>query len=266
MPDINSIPEVLYQPNQPYHYHYDNLPLRNILTRIGLVNIQVDTNTDLIRGAAGTAGSIDARLNVALDDAGNLNASAIDAASHNIGYHADGIGADLVEYVRMTLEERDKLSLIESEANKIFIEVEDSYPTIGITTTLDTGTVKFEGSSTILLDFVAPNIIKFYSALPPDVSHRHYYGVTPANQNVMTPDYTNFITTSINTPYQEDTLRVYINGVRIYANAVPVPNTDATSFLATYVASEDYTTGDFALNRALTINDIVRIDFDELFF
>lgn len=261
MPNINSIPEVLYEPNQPYHYLYDNLPLRNILTRIGLVNIQVDTNADLIRGAAGTAGSIDERLNASLEGDGSLKTSAVDSVAHGIGNHTDGQGADGVEYVRMKAEERDKLKNVQSEANRLVVEVEDSYPTVGDNVTISDGTVRLRGSSSIFMDFEAPDVVRFHSAFPPDTAHRHHYGVKPANS----PDYTNFSVTTLATSYMEGTLRVYVNGVRLYSDPVPVPNSDASSFVPTSVASENPADGTFSLNRALSESDVVRVDFNESF-
>lgn len=265
MPNINSIPEVLYEPNQPYHYYYDNLPLKNILTRIGLVNIQVDTNTDIIRGAAGTAGSIDARLNVSLEGDGSLKSSAVDGCDHNIGRHTDGEGSDGVAYVRMTADERAKLGLVQSEANRIVFEVEDSYPTVGDSVTISEGTVRLRGSSSIFLDFEAPDVIRIHSAFPPDTAHRHHYGLQPAHSNAGTPDYRNFKTTSVDTPYEEGSLRVYVNGVRLYSDGVPVPNQSASSFTSTYIESESGSSGTFSLNRSLDSTDVIRIDFDETF-
>jgi hypothetical protein len=265
MPNINSIPEVLYEPNQPYHYYYDNLPLRNILTRIGLVNIQVDTNTDIIRGAAGTAGTVDARLNVSLESNGSIKVEAVDSLNHGIGYHTDGDGPDGVAYVKMTAEERAKLALVQSEANKIVIEVEDSSPTVGDYVTISEGSVRLRGSSTVFFDFEAPDVIRVHSAFPPDTAHRHHYGLQPANQNASSPDYKNFKTTSVSTAYDDGSLRVYVNGVRLYSSAVPVPDQTGSTFVATYVASESHTDGSFALNRSLSASDVVRIDFDEVF-
>lgn len=265
MPNINSIPEVLYEPNQPYHYYYDNLPLRNILTRIGLVNIQVDRNSDVIRGAAGTAGSIDARLNVSLQEDGTLKMSAVDAAEHGIGHHTDGAGPDSVEYVRMRADERAKLELVESEANRLYVEVEDQHPTVGPNVVLSSGTLRLRRSSTIFFDFEAPDVVRAHSAFPPDTAHRHHYSLAPAHQNPSSPDYRNYRTTSVSTPYMAGTLRVCVNGVRLYGSGVPVPNHNATSFSSTYVASEDNLEGTFSLNRSLSSSDVVRIDFDESF-
>lgn len=265
MPNINSIPEVLYEPNQPYHYYYDNLPLRNILTRIGLVNIQVETNADMIRGAAGTAGSIDARLNASLEADGSLKAEALDGAVHGIGNHSDGDG-----YVRMTEEERSKLALVQSESNRLLVEVADSYPTVGDTVTISDGVVRLRGSSSVLLDFEAPDIVRFHSAFPPDTAHRHHYSLVPAHQS-SPPDFKNFKTTSLGTPYMEGSLRVYVNGVRLSDESVPVPgygygsSGSSVSFAQNSVAEESHADGTFSLTVAISEVDVIRVDFDEQF-
>ena len=271
MPNINSIPEVLYEPNQPYHYHYDNLPLRNILTRIGLVNVQVDTNTDIIRGAAGTAGSVDARLNVSLGADGTLKVSAVDGVLHGIGHHADGEGPDGVEYVRMTADERAKLALVQSESNRLVVEVEDSLPTVGESVVLSEGTVRLRGSSSIFIDFEAPDTVRFHSAFPPDAAHRHHYSIEPSPLNPSSPDGKNFKTTPIGTKYREGSLRVYLNGVRLSEVPVPVPtyagssSSSGVSFVQNSVSDESHTDGTFSLGAPMSELDVIRIDFDEIF-
>lgn len=265
MPQINSIPEVLYQPNQPYHYIYDNLPLRNILTRIGLVNSQVDTTADLIRGLAGTAGTPAARLGNSLNQDGSLKAASVDDSMHNIGMHEDGLGEDGVSYVRMTEEERAKLDQIQSEANRLLVEVEDQYPTMGNYVTMTDGVLRLRGSSSIFFDFEAPDTVRAHSMFPPQAAHRHNYGLEPVHQNLSSPDRINYRTTSYSTPYAAESLRVYVNGVRLFRTGVPVPNVSGTSFTSTYVSSESSAGGVFSLNRALSSNDVIRIDFDEAF-
>ena len=49
MPRIELIPEVLYQPQDPYHWEVDNLPLKNILRRQNLINLSVDNILEQIR-------------------------------------------------------------------------------------------------------------------------------------------------------------------------------------------------------------------------
>lgn len=265
MPNINSVPEVLYEPNQPYHYYYDNLPLRNILTRIGLINIQVDTNADMIRGAAGSAGSIDSRLGVSLEADGSLKKASVDSSLHGIGHHEDGEGPDGVAYVRMTAEERAKLALVQSESNRLLLEIEDQFPTIGSYVEFTDGTLRLSNSSTIFFDFEAPNVLKAHSTFPPDVAHRHYYDRNPVAA-VSPADYKNYNTTTLSTPYVEGSLRVYVNGVRLSDAAVPVPNLTGSSFTPTFIEYKDASTGSFRLNRAITGADTIRIDFDQHFF
>jgi len=278
MPEINKITEVLYDGNQPYHVHYDNLPLKNILTRIDLVNAQVDINSQILRASCGTVGSLNNRLSVALEDNGHLKYEAVNACLHNIGAHEDG-NYEGIDYVRMTADERDKLSLIQSEANKLYIEIEDMIPisatisSISTTpeyVTLTSGTLRLKGSDTVIFDFQAPDILRIHSAFPAHAAHRHNYGIFPAHSNPSGPNYLDFITTSTNTPYIEGSLRVYVNGMRIYSPgefvpnpSINVPNNEASEWVELYVASESPSTGEFSLNSAISPGDLVVIDFDQ---
>lgn len=262
MPQINSIPESLYEANQPYHHLYDNLPLKNILARIGMVNIQVDTNTDILRGAAGSVGSLNDRLDVSLEANGNLKTSAVDAAQHSIESHMDG-----ENYVRMTTEERDKLGLVLDGANRFQMEIEDVDDSIVIfPPDLESGTLKLVKSPSIFFEFTSPDTIAIHSNLPPDIAHRHHYDVTPAYDNPSSPTFQHYKTTSLNTPFMDGTLRVYVNGLRLTDEAVKVMNygSSSTSWISTYVDAQDYEAGTFSLNRALSVDDVIRIDFDEL--
>jgi hypothetical protein len=270
MPQINSIPEVLYQPNQPYHYIYDNLPLKNILTRISLVNVQVDTNSDVLRGASGSAGSLNNRLDASLNEDGSLKSAAIDDASHNIGYHTDGEGPDGVDYVRMTASERNKLTAIADGANNFSIEIEDAVPTIGnfVTIPYDSNeTLRLRNSATIFFDFTAPNILRAHTIFPPDAVHRHHYDLAPAYDVPSAPTYKVFRTTAINTPYEPGSLRVYVNGIKLTNVGVKVLDysSSTASWISTFISDEDPENGTFELNRALTSSDVIRIDFDEVF-
>lgn len=261
MPDIDLIPEVLQRSENPYHFHYDNLPLKNILTRIDLVNAQVDINADILRGSAGTVGNLKNRLSVSIADDGSLKSTAVNNSLHNIGYHSDG-EYDGVMYVRMTETERDKLSQIESEANHLEIEVQ----AISSSDILSTGTAKFRHSDTVYFEFSAPDIIKAHSIFPADAAHQHHYDITPAHQTPSTPDRQNYITTSMNTPFIEGSLRVYVNGFRLTDDGIRVPDADdVDTWTLTYVDTSDYTDGTFSLNRALASDDVIRIDFDENF-
>lgn len=259
MPQINLIPEVLYEPDSPYHYHYDNIPLRNILARISLVNIQTDQNAEAIRGTSGTTGSLKNRLDFSLEDDGSLKKSSVDASMHSIANHEDGLGSDGIEYVRMTLNERASLlSLVES-GPRLTIQVDDE-------PTLSSGNVEFRSSSTIAFSLEAPNVVRAHNNLPPDVAHRHSYGLTPAHQSPGSEDWQNFLTTSLSTPYIEGSLRVYINGVRLNSeNYVPIFDGSSTpsSWMLFSVSDEDPENGSFQLNAPMPYpHNNIRIDFD----
>lgn len=263
MPEISLIPEVYYTADQPYHFHYDNLPLKNILDRIDLVNSQVDINTSNLRGSGGTVGSLKNRLNVSLNSNGSIKASAVNNSLHNIAYHEDGEDGDGIAYVRMLATERDKLNLIQSEANSLDVEFE----TISTTAVFSSGTIRFRSSDTVQFSVQAPDIVKIHSAFPANAAHQHYYDVTPAHKTPSQPDYKNYKTTSVNTPYISGSLRVYVNGIRLSSTGqVRVPDiSTADTWTLTYVSSETPASGLFTLNRALTSSDVVRIDFDQDF-
>lgn len=268
MPNINQITDVLYTGNQPYHYQYDNLPLINILKRIDLVNNQVDINTEILLGCAGTVGTLSNRLSVALEDDGKLKSEAVDASLHNIGAHSDGL-YDGIEYVRMQKDERDKLATVQNSANNLQIEIEDTISSEIIEHIIvENGLLKLRSSDSIAFEFDAPDVLKIHSVYPLTAAHIHNYNLTPAHQNPGSPDYKNFITTSINTPFKEGSLRVYVNGVRIGTNAVKVlvaggDPTIYSNWKSLYINSSDYSTGEFELNDSITSNDVIMIDFDQ---
>ena len=300
MPEINKIPEssCLYDGNQPYHVHYDNLPLKNILKRIELVNYQVDINSDILRGSSGTAGSLSNRL-VSLHDNGKIKTSSVNSSLHNIGHHTDG-SYEGVDYVRMKKDERDKLELVNSEANKLYIEIEDKLDTGSATPvvseipeyyTIETGVLKFKSSDTIYFDFQAPTseeigqnvagTIKAYSVFPLNSAHRHHYGLVPEHQNSVSPDYQNYITTSYPTlaSFSEESLRVYVNGTRLGNNTTNsgviisvVPSSIvssgganvASNWKQIYVESQNSISGEFSLNIPLEAGwRNITIDYDQ---
>jgi len=90
MPDINNISVPRYQPSQPYHYVYDNLPIDALVAREDLINTAVDANTAAIAATYGTAGSLAGRLDQSLELNGDLKTAAVDTSLHNIGAHTDG--------------------------------------------------------------------------------------------------------------------------------------------------------------------------------
>jgi|LakMenE01Jun11ns_1017448.scaffolds.fasta_scaffold9957271_6 hypothetical protein len=257
MPDISIISVPSYQPLQPYYYQVDNLPINALVQRDDIINSAVDTNTAILESAIGNTGTLAARLDQSLEQNGNLKSNKINEALHNIGAHEDGMynGTD---YVRMELSERQKLELISDEATNLTIQVDQ----ISKTVFFNNGPIVFKNSTTISFNVTEPNIISAEVAVGLQNAHRHFYGVEPPSAN-LSPDYTNYIT-GLNVPFEVGSLRVYINGVRIYNDGsliyVPTPLATNSYQLNGYIEN-DLRTG-FTLDNAITSIDIIRIDFD----
>ena len=142
MPRIELIPEVLYQPQDPYHWEVDNLPLKNILRRQNLINLSVDNILEQIRDAIGTQGSLSNRLNQSIEEDGTLKTTAINNAMHSIEDHED-----TEDYVRMTKVQSDKLDLISDEANNLSFQIN----TDGSSSILfDAGVVEIQSSNSVV--------------------------------------------------------------------------------------------------------------------
>lgn len=259
MPRIELIPEVYYNPLDPYHHEYDNLPLKNINDRQNLINLAVDAYAADMREAAGTQGSLSNRLNQSIDENGDLRDTAIDETLHSIGAHTDGI-YDSVEYVRMLKAERDKLELIADEAKDVSLQ----FNTISTEYLFDNGLVTFEDSDTVTWEVLGGNLIKANSAFPADAAHLHYYDLEPVHDNIGDPDYQNYKSTLMATAYIDGSLRVYINGIKLSESAevyVPGPDgPDGTWYLTSFTS--DASNGLFELNRPIDPDDVIRIDFD----
>lgn len=258
MPRIELIPEVLYGPSDPIHWEIDNLPLKNILRRQNLINLALDDLIEQMRDAIGTQGSVANRLNQSLNADGSIKPAAIDAALHSIAEHAD-----TDDYVRMTKEQSDKLDLIADEATNVSLQVfTDDTTFIEFTE----GIVKFKPSSTVTLSVEAPDIVKFNLAFPAGAAHQHYYGLEPVHANLITPDYVNYKVDSVATPFNEDSLRVYINGVRLFEDVdVYVPGALVDDPWTLMRFTPDHLNGTFELSSAITEDDVIRIDFDTAF-
>jgi hypothetical protein len=278
MPDISLIPEVKYEPLQPYHWIYDNKPIENLLLSLDSVNAAVEWNTQAITQALGSAGTLAARLNQSLEENGNLKATAIDTALHNIAAHADGsvsmtpseislVDPDdtyslptIVPFVRMLDAERAKLMLISPGATALKMEFYSD--AISSTLLFEDETIEFIDSDTIIWSIESANKIKASMAFPASAAHEHYYDEIPVPA-VVPPNYQDYKVNSIATPFVEDSLRIYINGVRLTEGTsvyVPDYSTTPTYTLVTY--SSDYASGTFSLDVALTSSDVIRIDYD----
>lgn len=270
MPELDIYPVPLYEPQSPYHWEYDNLPLKALKLRDEVINGQVDINTLSLAEAAGNQGSVSNRLNQSIEENGDLKTSAIDEALHNIAEHEDGsktltageisdyatkgyVVSNPVPFVRMISAERDKLSLIADEATNMSIQVETPSTVVLYTE----GPITFKGSASVTWE-VTGSDIKANMAFPIEAAHRHYYDLEP-----ITTDYLNFQVTSVSTPYVEGSLRVYVNGVRLSSEAaIYVPSSDISAAWTANMFSADQDAGTFFLQNAITSSDVIRIDFD----
>ena len=258
MPAIETVSVPRYQALDPYHHLVDNLPIDGLIERVFLVNNQVDNNTAVLLEAIGDQGSLSNRMNQSLNPNGSLKTEAVDNALHSIEAHVDAGG-----FVRMTEDERDKISLIASGATALKIDVE----TISGTIPYVDDTLTFGPSDTITWNLVSGKIIPDID-FPSSVRHTHHYNIIP-----VTSDNENYTTTSVPTAYKEGTLRVHVNGVKLNTTNttyVPIgmPGTitwTALSFTEGTATSGVLTGGDFALNVAIASSARVVIDFDVLY-
>jgi hypothetical protein len=255
MPRIELIPEVYYQPNDPYHWEVDNLPLRNIIRRQDLINLALDNVIVQMTDAIGTQGSLSNRLNQSIDADGNLKTAAIDEALHSIEEHAD-----TDDFVRMTRDQSDKLDLIADEATNFGLLVNSDGSNLVL---FEAGYVRVEPSNTVTPRVEAPNILKFDFAFPASAAHQHFYGLVPVHVNLVTPDYIHYKVNSVATPFIDGSLRVFINGIRIFEDAeVYVPGALITDPWTLLSFTPDYVNGLFELSAAISDDDIIRVDFE----
>ena len=264
MPDINSLAEVLTQPDWPYHVQYDNLPLKQILLRENMINDAVDANTAILTAAKGTQVDLAARLSVSLNDDGTLKPTSV------TNIPIDSIVDDTLDppvipppgpYVKMTAAERAKLGLIKSGANAISVGYIGASPaggqpwSQGIVSINDSATINWsitdDGSGNVTM---TPQLLTLVN---------HFYNVTPN-----TTDYKNY---SI-IPIIPNSLRVYVNGVRLTTDAlISVPRNTISSctssdctmsswMLLSYTSID--TAGTFQLSQAVQNTDVVRVDYN----
>lgn len=258
MPRIELIPEVLYNPQDPIHWEIDNLPLKAILRRQNLINLALDNVIEQIRDGIGTQGSLANRLNQSLQPDGGLKTSSIDEANHSIEHHVDSDN-----YVRMTRQESEKLSSVADNATNLGLEVYTNSTTF---IEFNNGVLRIKPSSTISPVFEAPDVLKFNLSFPSTSLHEHYYGLIPIDYDQVNPDLKNFKVNSTDpaTAFIQGSLRIYINGVRIFENYevyVPGPLVDDAWTLMSFTSNPSE--GAFELSSAISPEDIIRIDFDK---
>lgn len=261
MPRLELIPNVYYQSNDPIHWEYDNLPLKSIVGRLDMVNNALDGIIVQVRDAIGTQGTMSNRLNQSINADGSLKSTAIDDSLHSIEEHAD-----TDDYVRMTSDERDKLAQVADGATDVSLIVGDGTSEVQFTA----GAVRLAASSTITPTVEAPNSIKLELAFSSDSAHQHYYGLTPVHTDIVSPDYTNYQVNSLSSPFMESSLRVYINGIRIFEDTgalvdnfevyTPGELVDDAWTLMSFISN--HANGTFQLSSAITSDDVLKIDFD----
>ena len=281
MPNIEIVPVPLYQSNQPYNFQNDNIPIQGLIDRILLVNSQVYIDANVLRDAVGSVGSLAARLAASLNDDGSLKTSSVNNAEHNIAHHVDGsivVSGVTYDYVRMTATERSKLELIEDTANYLTLkfEVGSSIPSnisnisvVNISEVVYTsGEVLFKESDAIKWRVDEAGAILADTTFPSAARHRHYYDIIPTHQNVLSPDYKSY---KVVYAYKAETMRVYINGVRISQNMetlVPTsfsssgPRWTPYSFTEDTASSGIVSSGKFTLSSSITSSDDIIVDFD----
>jgi len=274
MPNISNIPVPQYLANQPYYYTYDNLPIEALKQRDDMINTQVDLNTIELLNSMGDTGSLANRLNQSLDQSGNLKTNNIDNALHNIGAHEDATftvsGGELsayqvnypgivnpVPFVRMLDAERDKIIGIAEGATNITLGFN-----LPSTIVFDNGPILIENSSTIVWASTGGQNVRADVSIALSNPHQHYNNIIPVSYN-LTPDYQNYRTNSSSILYSEGSLKVYINGVRIFPNiTVKYPGIDPSSAWISNRFSENVNFLQFSLLNAITSSDIIVVDFE----
>lgn len=257
MPRIELLEVPLFSPNDPYHFEFDNLPLKNLIRRQNLINLALD---DLIRqttDAVGTQGTFSNRLNQSLNPDGSLKTAAVDEAEHSIESHTDGD-----TYVRMLRSESQKLALIAESATDFYVEVQLDDDGLEVVPFND-GALRLVPSSTVTFTVESPNKLKFHFGFPVEAAHRHYYDQTPVSADGTDPDFVNYLVNSEATPFVDGSLRVYVNGMRLSASdKIYVPGALVNDPWTHLKFTPNPTEGTFALSSALSEEDVIRIDYD----
>ena len=287
MPNLDSLGVPEYAAGQPYHHEYDNLPLKVLAKRDEMINQVVDVQTAILQDCAGTQGTLANRLIQSIDEDGNLKTAAVDEALHNIGAHTDGtytvspaelsyitslgyVVSQPVPFVRMTDAERSKLAFIQENATDLQIQILDtpsSVPSL-IFGNGSNPVLNLSSSASISWNHVNPSTIMPEVTFSLTSAHEHHYDLEPLDTD-FPAGYINYQAAPSITEFIEDSLRVYINGVKLNVDyEVFVPDYSALPDFATnptyhYLKfTPDHTTGTFSLSAAITSDDIIRVDFD----
>jgi hypothetical protein len=261
MPQIDLISPVYYSPENPYFYIYDNLPLRNIIVRQGLLNLSLDNVIEQMTDAVGTQNTVSNRLNQSINPDGSLKKSAVDATLHTMDDHTDTIN-----FVRMTAAESDKLALIADGATNFGLNIQTDTASPPTLINFDSGVVELDWSESVTFSVTSPNKLQMHLTFPVASAHQHYYDQTPVPANQLTPDFINYKVNSVASSIMEGSLRVYVNGVRLSSSAqIYVPGNLVSDPWTLLEFTPDESSGSFALSTALSSTDIIRIDYDIAF-
>tara|TARA_Y100000034_G_scaffold38278_3_gene47051 strand:- start:6797 stop:7582 length:786 start_codon:yes stop_codon:yes gene_type:complete len=260
MPRIQLVDVPLHDPLDPYHFRFDNMPLQALITRQEIINDAVDINKQIMTESIGTQGTLANRLAQSIADNGDLKTAAVDDAQHSIENHTDNSS-----FVRMTKSERDKLALVDDEANELTLRIEFDDAISSDDIAFNTGEVIIEDTSTVKWEVAAPNKLRANLGFPIAAAHQHFYDLKPVHQNTVSPDFKNYKVTTVSTAFVDGALRIYINGTRISEfEDVYVPDaiTDTQSLIK---FTPSASAGTFVLSKAITDDDVIRIDFDTSF-
>jgi hypothetical protein len=261
MPQISLIEPVYYSPDDPYYYLYDNLPLRNIIARQGLINLALDNVIAQMTDAVGTQNTVANRLNQSINPDGSLITASIDAAMHTMDDHTD-----TDTYVRMLATQSNKLDLIAAGATNfgVNVQIDDQSPPTLVN--FDSGALELDWSESITFSVSSPNKLQMHMTFPVAAAHQHYYDQTPVPVNSVTPDYIHYKVNSIASPIMTGSLRVYVNGIRLSASALIYAPGGMVNDAWTHLQyTPDESDGLFALSSSLSSNDVIRIDYDTSF-
>ena len=211
-----------------------------------------------------------------VDENGDLKPAAVDQSMHSIAEHADSsktvLSGELLAYqllgfpsltnpvsfVRMLEVERLKLANSADGTTNLVIDVDvlpaSVIPTLIPSVTPSYTTVTFGDvggsmpslrlteSDSILWTYESPNKVRAELKVSTAFAHRHFYNLTP-----ILVSGTTYKVTTVSTAYVPDSLRIFVNGLR----------------LTTADYTEQPSLGRFTLTTALLIGDVMRIDFDQ---
>lgn len=164
MANLNRIPIRYFEKTDEYNFVVDNRPLRDLANQIVAINNDIISLQNSLSQAAGSQSNLKQRLDESLNEDGSIKPDAI--PGHPLENHTDGNG-----YVRMTEEERVKLSGISPSANNLSMRFNDS-------STVNSGEVVLRDSASvkILNDGLEA---KLYSVVPTSYYHKHYGPLEP---------------------------------------------------------------------------------------